>query len=287
MIQFVNAKINIGLYVTERRPDGYHNLSTLFYPVGLTSGTDNDPAPFSDILEIVPADRDSFEMTGRNLNIEPEKNLVWRALMAFREALQFRGKETLPVSITLSKHLPDGAGMGGGSADASFTLKMLNELAGNEFRSDELEVIAERIGADCPFFIKNEPVYAEGTGNEFSRAEVSLAGYWAAIVKPKESISTREAFGGITPRPAPIDLREAVKLPVSEWSGLIGNDFEEPAFLLHPEMKEVKDGLYANGALYASMSGSGSAFYGIFPDKESAENCVRLIQLPYTAVVKL
>lgn len=284
MLRFVNAKINIGLYVTGRRPDGYHNLESIFYPVGLHSGTDADPYPFNDILEITTAPETQFIASGRSLSIPTEKNLVWKAVSLFSEAAAGR---FAPVRIELEKHLPDGAGMGGGSADASFTLSMLNELCGAPFNETELSVMAARLGADCPFFIRNEAAFVSGIGEIMEPIDLDLSGHWAVIAKPAESISTREAFGGITPHPAPLDLRKITALPPSQWRGTVTNDFESVAMRLHPEFAAIKESLYRHGAEYASMSGSGSAFYGIFADFDRAASCHAAMKVPYMALLAL
>lgn len=280
MLTFVNAKINIGLFVTGRRPDGYHDLETLFYPVGLHNGTPANPTLFCDILEITPNDSGEFRFTftGRPVDCEPEKNLVAKAARLFAAELEKRG-ERLPsgFDIRLEKHIPDGAGLGGGSADASFTLKMLNGLCGTPFPVEELERLALRLGADCPFFIADRPAFGGGVGDRLEPSPLDLEGYWAAIVKPTGvSISTKEAFSHVSPRPAPFDLRTLAGKRPGEWAGIIGNDFHESVFHHHPELREILKKLSEQpGALYAQMSGSGSAFYGIFATQEAAEAATR------------
>lgn len=267
MISFVNAKINLGLYVTSRRPDGYHNLQTCFYPLGKKAATPQNPVSFGDILEITPAregEATSFRFTGRKVDCPVEKNLVTRAARAFLEALALRGAAPRHFEITLEKHLPDGAGLGGGSADCAFTLTTLNALCGHPFSCGELTAMAAKLGADCPFFILNTPAYAEGIGDILTPIDLNLEGYTCVVVKPDVYVSTAEAFRGIAPREPDIDLREALKRPVGEWPGLIENDFEKTIFPLHPELARIKETLYAAGAEYAAMSGSGSALFGLF-----------------------
>lgn len=269
MIQFVNAKINIGLQIVARRPDGYHDLNTIFYPVGRLNGTPECPQPFCDILEITCSERDSFVVGGLHVDCPPEKNLVCRALALFRSEL---GNESTPgFAITLEKHIPDGAGLGGGSADASFTLRMLNDLCGAPFTDCELAAMALRLGADCPVFIANRPAFGEGVGEKLSPVEERLGGMWCVVVKPPVYVSTREAFAGITPRRPEVDLRTAYARPIEEWRDLITNDFEISIAANHPEILRVKERLYADGAIYASMSGSGSSLYGLFRDSRTAE----------------
>lgn len=269
MIQFVNAKINIGLQIVRRREDGYHDLQTIFYPIGIHSGTPRNPSSFCDILEISPSlsGKEELVFTGRPVNCDPEKNLVTKGARKFSERFSF------PLSglrIHLDKHIPDGAGIGGGSADASFTLRALRKISGLDIPDEELAGIAGELGADCPFFIYNRPMYAEGRGDLFSPVELDLTGKWIVLVKPDVYVSTAAAFAGVTPHKAEFDLRDISKLEISEWNGLITNDFEKSIFPQFPILAEVKERLSESGAVYASMSGSGSSIYGIFNDCRSA-----------------
>ncbi len=218
MILFPNAKINIGLYITSRRDDGYHNLETLFFPVG-----------WQDILEIVPAKgtQTTLTVSGNAVECPPEKNLVMKAYAALNDVIPLP-----PVDIYLHKIIP--------------------------------AEIAAKIGADCPFFIYNRPMLAKGIGNEFTPVDIDLSGKTIAIVKPHESVSTREAYSGVTPMIPECDLTTAISADIKEWRGKISNDFEKSIFPLHPAIQSVKEQLYALGADYASMSGSGAAVYGIF-----------------------
>jgi len=270
MIGFVNAKINIGLQIVRKRADGYHDLQTVFYPVGLYAGTPSDESTFCDILEICRNDSGAggfeFITIGRKVECAPEKNLVYRAAQIFSE---YTGADLSETRIVLDKHLPDGAGLGGGSADATCTLRMLSDT----FYPDKdlpLMEMARRLGADCPFFLINRAAYAEGTGDRLEEIPLDLSGYWIVIVKPDIYVSTREAFSGVTPRESDFDLREIPRIPIEEWKGRVKNDFEDSIFPLHPGIGEVKEGLYKGGALYASMSGSGSSVYGIFADRDAA-----------------
>lgn len=275
MIEFVNAKINIGLQVVNRREDGYHNLQTLFYPVGKYAGLPENPVVFDDILEIVAHEKSTeFQFKGRKMDCPEEKNLVCRAVRLFEEESRKSNKH-LPAGfrIVLDKHLPDGAGMGGGSADASFALKLLNTFLqeGDRFNDEELAAMALRLGADCPFFIYNRPMYGCGVGERLTDIALDLSGYWLVVVKPKVYISTKEAFAGIVPKQGDIDLRALPEIPIEEWQGVVKNDFEDSIFPRHPELKEIKELLIKKGALYASMSGSGSSIYGIFSNDEVAQ----------------
>lgn len=274
MIDFVNAKINIGLQIVRRREDGYHDLQTVFYPVGMYAGLPDNPEEFCDILEVVPATEAGmrFRFTGRTVDCALEKNLVYRAARLFVNRLTARGIPGVPfpqgMDIILDKHLPDGAGMGGGSADASFTLRMLNSFlpASYRFTDVELASMALELGADCPFFIYNRPMYATGVGERLGDIGLDLSGYWLVVVKPDVYVSTREGFSRITPREGNVDLRRLPEIPVCEWQGLVKNDFEESIFPQYPELAAIKKRLIASGAVYASMSGSGSSLYGLFRD---------------------
>lgn len=279
MIRFVNAKINIGLQIVKRREDGYHDLQTVFYPVGLYAGTPGNPDPFCDILEIIPSEKNGveFEFTGRKVDCPLEKNLVCRAAHLFWEAKETNLRRCIGsngLRICLDKHLPDGAGMGGGSADATFTITTLNSLLDEESRmtDEEMAVMALRLGADCPFFVYNRPMYGEGVGERLSDIPLDLSGYWFLVVKPKVYVSTKDAFAGITPQKGDIDLRRLAEIPIDEWQGIVKNDFEDSIFPKFPELREIKELLLARGAVYASMSGSGSSIYGIFRNLSVAEN---------------
>lgn len=278
MIRFVNAKINIGLNIVSKRPDGYHDLETVFYPVGIECGLPHHPDPFDDILEITfDMNGDSgcrFQFMGWKINCPPRKNLVVRAASEFLSNYEAR-KGDLHLfgmfQVTLDKHLPDKAGLGGGSADAAFTIEMLNELTGNVFSRDELKEMAVRIGADCPFFLVNTPCFATGVGDVLSPINLNMKEYLILIIKPDVQVSTAEAFANVTPRKPDFDLRSLPYLPIEEWRGKVVNDFEPGVFGLYPELGKIKEDLYKSGALYASMSGSGSSIYGIYDDREAAE----------------
>lgn len=271
MIEFVNAKINIGLQIVGKREDGYHNLQTVFYPVGVYAGTPANPESFCDILEVTPVEDSSlsFEFTGREVKCAEADNLVCKAARLFKERIG----DCFGAEIRLDKHLPDGAGMGGGSADASFTLRALNQLLSKEERLDDSQLaeMALNLGADCPFFIYNRPMYGTGIGEILQPIDLDLSGYWLVVVKPKVYVSTKEAFSKITPKPGNIDLLTLRRENIREWQGVVKNDFEESIFPLHPELAEIKEKLLKDGAVYASMSGSGSSIYGIFTDKAPAQ----------------
>ncbi len=256
MIASPNCKINIGLHVVRRRSDGYHDLETVFVPV-----------PLCDELEINPSESFSFSQTGIAIDCNPEDNIV---VKAYRLLQRECGNRLPDVEIRLRKNIPFGAGLGGGSSDAAFTLKMVDELYSLGLGSERLCAIAAKLGADCPFFIDNQPAFATGIGDCLTPMDFNpLSGHKLLLVKPDETVSTAEAYGGITPRErrsdiAPCNLTEAVRKPVSEWRGVIVNDFETTVFAKHPRLAAIKQTLYDAGALYAAMSGSGSTIYGIF-----------------------
>ena len=252
MITFPNAKINLGLNIVEKRPDGYHNLETVFYPV-----------PLEDALEvnILHEGNEKFRLHQAGLEIEGEveNNLVVKAYKLLDEKFNLP-----PVDIHLFKHIPSGAGLGGGSSDAAYMLKLLNEKFNLALTDETLEEYAAKLGADCAFFIRNAPTYAEGIGNLFSPISLSLKGYQIVLVKPDIFVSTREAFSNIHPHRPKYPVREAIQRPVQEWKDTLINDFEASVFPQHPVIGEIKEELYHQGAIYASMSGSGSSVFGLF-----------------------
>ena len=258
MILFPNAKINLGLRNLRRRADGYHDLVTGMMPVD-----------WCDILELVPARgaESTLTVSGNALaDCPPEKNLVFKALRATERAV---GHE-LPTDIYLRKIVPDGAGLGGGSSDAAFTLKGLNELHGLGLGEERMAELASEIGSDCPFFIYNRPMLAEGRGTELRPVDINLEGVRAILVaKPEaEAVSTREAYAGAHPREP--EYGESIEAILShraaEWRGLgLRNDFEESVFPIRPAIKELKERMLDAGAVYAAMTGSGAAVTGLFP----------------------
>jgi 4-diphosphocytidyl-2-C-methyl-D-erythritol kinase len=248
MLAFPNAKINLGLHVTERRPDGFHNLETLFYPVGLADG-----------LEILPSEEFYFQTSGIGLEGDAEENLVVRAYRLLKKEF------LLPeVRICLHKVIPTGAGLGGGSSDAAFTLKMINNLFNIGLSLQQLESYAGKLGADCPFFIRNIPSFASGIGDLLTPVEIDLSAYHIVIVKPPVSVNTAMAYRGVTPHSPAMTLRKIVNCPIESWRKTMINDFESSVFASYPEIASIKQTLYEMGAMYASMSGSGSAVYGLF-----------------------
>lgn len=265
MITFPNAKINLGLDIVEKRPDGYHNLETVFYPI-----------PLCDILEITPATEPdapdyTFKMYNAVFEGSDDDNLVIKAYKALA------ADHKLPkVEISLYKHIPTGAGLGGGSADAAFALKMLNEIAGLGLTALQLRSYASRIGADCAFFIDNIPAYATGIGDILTPTQCSINGYHLVLVKPDIHVSTKDAYSLVTPQKPQEPLTGIAARPINEWKGAMKNDFEKSIFAKHPAMEKIKETLYSLGAVYASMSGSGSSFFGIFSEEQDIEKVKEL-----------
>jgi 4-diphosphocytidyl-2-C-methyl-D-erythritol kinase len=257
MLCFPGCKINLGLYITGRRPDGYHNIETVFYPV-----------PWEDVLEIVPAERTAIYLYGKAVAGDSKDNLVYKAY----ELLQKQYPDRVPaMEIHLLKNIPMGAGLGGGSADGAFMLKLLNDYCDLGLNNEALAALALQLGSDCPFFIYNTPQFAGGRGEDMEPVGIDLSAYSIQLVCPGIHVSTANAFQLITPQAANFDLRTLGQLPVSEWRQNISNDFEAPVFQQHPEIAAIKRQLYEQGAVYASMSGSGSAVYGIFNKGQRAQ----------------
>lgn len=253
MIVFPNAKINIGLDILRKRPDGYHDISTLMVPVG-----------WCDVLEIIPArgTQTTLNVTGRKVDCAPEKNLVMKAYRALSDLTG----ELPPVDIYLRKIIPDGAGLGGGSSDAAFTLKALNSLFSLDYSDSELANVAAGIGADCPMFVYNRPMIASDIGTTLSDFVLpsSIRNLRVAIVKPSAGVSTAIAYAGVTPTLPDVSLDESLRRPVDEWKSCVKNDFEASVFPILPEVAGIKQRIIEMGAIYASLSGSGSAVYGLF-----------------------
>lgn len=259
MITFPNAKINLGLNITEKRPDGYHNLETIFYPINL-----------QDALEVTrkenATEEYSLHVSGTVIEGAPEDNLVIKAYRLLKKDFP----QISPIDIHMYKHIPTGAGLGGGSSDAAYMIKLLNEKFSLGLETVQMEVYASQLGADCAFFVRNRPVFATGIGNRFESIDLSLKGHHLVLVKPDISVSTREAYSEIKPQHPTVSLKEIIKQPIENWKGHMINDFEKNVFRNHPEIAAIKDKLYDLGAVYASMSGSGSSVYGIF--KEPIQN---------------
>lgn len=257
MITFSNAKINIGLNIIGKRLDGYHNLETVFYPI-----------PIEDPLEIHIKDKSDSTISlftfGKKIDGDISSNLVVKAYELLKKDFELPS-----VNVYLYKNIPSGAGLGGGSSNASFAIKLLNKKFNLNLSNQQMEDYAKQLGADCPFFIQNKPVFAEGIGELFTPIPLDLKGYKLVLIKPQLFVSTQEAFQGIQPHQAENLLLDCIKLPIHKWKDYIFNDFERPLFKSHPELKEIKTFLYDSGAIYASVSGSGPSIYGIFKAQDS------------------
>lgn len=255
MIVFPNAKINVGLNVLRRRDDGYHDIETVMVPV-----------QWCDVLEIVPSQGIESSLTVYNAQFDcpAEKNLVMKALRAVE---QVAGQ--LKVDIFLHKNIPDGAGLGGGSSDAAFTVKALNQMFSLGMSNDAMAALVAPLGADCPFFIYNSPMLATGIGNDLQPIQLTLPGEWVVVVKPGDSVSTAEAYCNVTPCETGARLTSLI---TDRRYDLIKNDFEDSVFTAHPSIVIIKQSLIEWGACYAAMSGSGSAVYGIFKDEATARS---------------
>ena len=256
MITHPICKINLGLNVVERRPDGYHNLETVFYPV-----------PICDALEVFEMDRQfpssvdcDLKVTNIAIDGDEQRNLVVRAYQLLKHDFP-----TLPrIHAHLYKGIPTQAGMGGGSSDCGFMITLLNRMFRLELSDEQMIDYAARLGADCAFFILNRPCYAEGIGEKLEPIALDLSGWYLAVVRPDIPVSTKEAFSLITPQHPAENCRDIVMQPVETWRDRLTNDFERSVFVLHPEIAAIKEKLYDLGAVYAAMSGSGSSLFGLF-----------------------
>ena len=265
MITYPNAKINLGLNIVEKRPDGYHNLETIFYPINL-----------QDALEVNKLEEEStcrLKMSGIPIEGDSNNNLVVKAYHLLKNDFP----DMPSIQIHMFKHIPTGAGLGGGSADAAFMIKLLNEKFKLNLSIEKMEEYAAQLGADCAFFIQNKPVFAKGIGNIFEPIQLSLKGFYIILVKPDIFVSTKDAFSHIIPCKPSLSLKEVIQMPIETWRATMKNDFENSVFQKFPEIAAIKDKLYDLGALYASMSGSGSSVFGIFKEmtslKENFPNC--------------
>jgi 4-diphosphocytidyl-2-C-methyl-D-erythritol kinase len=255
VIVFPNCKINLGLHIIGKRPDGYHNLQTVFYPL-----------PLTDILEIIPQhqqDRSSsfpFSISGIDVQGHAGSNLCVRAYKLLKKDFP----ELPKIRMHLHKVIPAGAGLGGGSSDAAYTLQLLNKMFHLDISRDKLLAYANELGSDCPFFIINKPCYATSRGEILEELNINLEGYQVVIVNPGIHIDTGLAFMNITPTEPEHSIREIILRPIERWKDELCNDFEKPIFHQYPGIVDIKDELYSHGAVYASMSGSGSTVFGIF-----------------------
>lgn len=253
MINFPNAKINLGLHITSKRKDGYHDIETCMVPI-----------PLFDALEMILDKKPTWNSTGLEIPGNPTDNLILKA-----EKLLRKDFTSLPnLNIHLHKNIPMGAGLGGGSADGAFALKLMNNLFDLHLDDFFLEEYAAQLGSDCPFFIENTPKIARGRGEILEPVEISLTGSYLVLINPGIHVGTKEAYAGVTPAPPKAKLEE-VLADRSRWKAELVNDFELSIFKNHPKIAEIKDILYGSGAFYAAMSGSGSSVFGLFDEKPS------------------
>jgi 4-diphosphocytidyl-2-C-methyl-D-erythritol kinase len=252
MILFPNSKINLGLNIVSKRADGYHNLETCFFPI----------FDLYDTLEVVESNKISLQIFGIEVNGKIENNLIIKALRLLKKDFQIPN-----IVCFLKKTIPTGAGLGGGSANAAFMLKLLNEKFSLNISDKKLENYASKLGADCAFFVRNKPSFAQGTGNILSDIALSLQAKYIVLAKPNIHVSTTEAYSKIIPHNWQIPLEKVLKLPVENWKNYLFNDFEKNIFAQHQQLAEIKQKMYDFGADYASMSGSGATIFGIFNKK--------------------
>jgi 4-diphosphocytidyl-2-C-methyl-D-erythritol kinase len=255
MILFPKAKVNLGLSITGKRPDGFHNIETIFYPVNICDAlefVESDNAEGSDVLTV----------TGIETGSSADDNIVMKAVKLLR------GKYLFPIlNLHLHKAIPAGAGLGGGSSDASYMLKSLNRHYGLDIRSEELRSMALGLGSDCPFFLDCEPSFASGRGEILKPLALDLSKYYLVLLNPGIGVNTREAYRNCKPATPLFDLKNIEKVSINEWKNVLFNDFEGYVFKKHPVIGQLKEGLYRAGALFSSMSGSGSSVFGIFAQK--------------------
>jgi len=248
MVCFPHCKINLGLNVVSKRPDGFHHVETCFYPV-----------PFADILEIIPAPEFVFTQSGIAVPGRPEENLCLRAYELLAKDFGVGN-----VKMHLHKIIPMGAGLGGGSSDAAFTLRLLNTVFDLKISIEQLKRYASQIGSDCSFFVEDTPRLGTGRGEILSPLSLHLKGHYLVLIKPEVHVSTADAYSGVTPQKNEFSVEEILKLPLAVWRDNLKNDFEKSIFEKYPLIGRLKEKMYSLGAAYASMSGSGSSVFGIF-----------------------
>ncbi|MBL56658.1 MAG: 4-(cytidine 5'-diphospho)-2-C-methyl-D-erythritol kinase [Flavobacteriales bacterium] len=257
MLVFPNAKINLGLNILSRRPDGYHNIESVFIPI-----------PIKDALEITlnTDQKTNFSSYGIEIPSDGKPNLVVRAWALLREDFNIPH-----VDFDLLKNIPIGAGLGGGSSNAAACIRGLNELFNLKLSEDKLLKLASKLGADCAFFVQNKPVFAQGIGNQFNPININLSQYHFVVIFPNIHVSTPEAYKHVTPSEPQKNITDILKQPLQTWKSELKNDFEPSVFKQYPKIADVKNALYNAGALYASMSGSGSTLFGIFKTAPGAD----------------
>lgn len=272
MLVFSNCKINLGLNVINKRLDGFHNLKTVFYPIN-----------WLDALEVIEDDRSkngfNFSQSGLTIDVPIENNLIYKAWQVINNKTKIP-----PIKVNLVKRIPMGAGLGGGSSNAAYFITLINSKFDLGFSSDEMIQLSAQIGSDCAFFINNKPVFAEGKGDVLSSININLNQYYILLVFPNIYCNTKDAFNNLNYKTPTIELKTIIeKMPIGEWKNNLINDFEQSIFLKHPKIKELKELFYSEGAVYSSMSGSGSCVFGIFdqePNLKSFEHYQSFLQKP-------
>jgi 4-diphosphocytidyl-2-C-methyl-D-erythritol kinase len=256
MVFFPPCKINLGLQIISKREDGYHDIETCFYPV-----------PWHDALEVIKSDQFQFTKSGTNIPGREEDNLCVKAYQLLKKDFDLQ-----PIKLHLHKVIPTGAGLGGGSSDAAFTLRALNFIFDLNLSDGALASYASTLGSDCSFFVSDKPMLGSGRGEILLETSITLKGKYLVLVKPDVHISTADAYAGVIPKQPTHAVKEILALPIAEWRGRLKNDFEESVFKKHPEIETIKNELYNQGALYASMSGSGASVFGIFETPHDLKN---------------
>ncbi|MEM7296835.1 MAG: 4-(cytidine 5'-diphospho)-2-C-methyl-D-erythritol kinase [Bacteroidota bacterium] len=255
MLAFPNAKINLGLNIVSKREDGYHDIESCFYPI-----------PWQDSLEVIEAASFAFHSYGLVIPGDSSSNLCVKAYELLKADFDIP-----PIEIHLLKNIPMGAGLGGGSADGAFTLRLINDLFSLKISNLQLETYSLQLGSDCPFFIQNQPVIAKGRGEQLDPIDLDFSGYHLAIHNPGIHVSTTEAYSGIIPKQPKHAVQEILSKPIDEWKDFLVNDFEASIFQNHPAIAQLKDDMYQAGAIYASMTGSGSTVFGLFRDEAPSQ----------------
>ncbi|MDR0206438.1 MAG: 4-(cytidine 5'-diphospho)-2-C-methyl-D-erythritol kinase [Bacteroidales bacterium] len=257
MLKSIPHKINLGLHIIEKLPSGFHNIETIFYPCN----------NYEDTIEIIPSSRFSFSIINADFTCEMDHNLCVKAYRLLQKEYNLP-----PVNIALHKKIPSGSGLGGGSANAATTLVILNELFSINLSTKQLHHFATQLGSDTAFFLYNTPMYATGKGDIFETICLDLSKYKIVIIAPNISISTKDAYNAIIPKKTKSDIKQIINLPIEKWKNHLVNDFEKVTFKQYPSLRKIKNDFYEKGAVYASMSGSGSAIFGIFTTKSAFEN---------------
>ena len=256
MVAFPHAKINLGLQIIFKRSDGYHNIDTCFYPIKL-----------ADILEVVPSNEFSFTQSGLEISGNADDTLCIKAYHLLKKDFTFG-----EAKIHLHKIIPIGAGLGGGSSDGAFTLRLLNQVFDLKISKEKLKTYASQLGSDCSFFTEDDPKIGTGRGEILNSTSLNLKNYFLVLVKPEIHVSTADAYAGISPLSGRSPVEEVLKLPIGKWKGNLTNDFEQTIFKKYPIIESIKEKFYSSGALYASMSGSGASVFGIFDKQIDLKN---------------